>query len=152
MQGEASCSTEVTARAEYIMETNIITIIPIYNNYQDIRTFYTIKAQQTYRFTLFHPPDLSFSSSRFSAPPGAWLAEVSITKCRLRAAEPGGSSCPVQILTSTHAIPQREVSAGEMNHQFGDRYGLAIVSFFIVSLSLLTTCLLKARCEHLLFI
>ena len=38
------------------METNIITIIPIYNNYQDIRTFYTIKAQQTYRFTLFHPP------------------------------------------------------------------------------------------------
>ena len=53
MQGQKLCFTEVTARAEYIMETNIITIIPIYNNYQDIRTFYTIKSQQTYRLKIF---------------------------------------------------------------------------------------------------
>ena len=51
------CSTEKTTREEYIMETNIITIIPIFNNYQDIRTFYTITAEQTYRF---------------SVPSGAW--------------------------------------------------------------------------------
>ena len=48
-QAEKLCSTEVMGRAEYIMEKNIITIIPIYHNYQDIRTFYTIKSQQTYR-------------------------------------------------------------------------------------------------------
>ena len=49
LQGENRCSTEVTTRAEYILETNIITIIPVYNNYQDIRTFYTIQNQQTYK-------------------------------------------------------------------------------------------------------
>ena len=48
-QGENLCRVEVTTRAEYIMETNIITIIPVYNNYQDIRTFYTIHTQQIYK-------------------------------------------------------------------------------------------------------
>ena len=100
------CSTEVTTREEYIMETNIITIIPIYNNYQDIRTFSTIRAEQTYRF---------------SVPSGAWAAEIGVTKCSLRGTEPGVTSCPVQIITSTHSIPQRVTSSGEQVQQFGVR-------------------------------
>ena len=99
----------MTSRAEYIMETNIITIIPIYNNYQDIRTYSTITAKQTYRF---------------SVPSGARAAEIGVTKCRLRGTEPGVSSCPIQIITSPHSIPQRFTSSGEQTEQFGIRSGV----------------------------
>ena len=96
----------MTARAEYIMETNIIAIIPIYNNYQDIRTFSTIRAEQSYRF---------------SVPSGAWVGEIVVTKCSLRGTEPGVTSCPIQMITSTHSIPQRVTSSGEQVQQFGVR-------------------------------
>ena len=44
-----SCTTLLSGRAEYTIERDIITLIPTIHNYQDIRTFYTITNQQTYK-------------------------------------------------------------------------------------------------------
>jgi len=109
-QDDKLCSTEVMGRAEYIMETKIITIIPIYHNYQDIRTFYTIKRQQTYRFFV---------------PSGAWTAQVIVTKCSLRVSDstsgPGVTSCPIQILASPLGIPPHErLRVEQQQEQFGE--------------------------------
>lgn len=105
-QGENLCRVEVTTRAEYIMETNIITIIPVYNNYQDIRTFYTIHKQQIYKL---------------SVPPGAWEGEAMISKCRVRGGDQGVASCPIQLLTSTNTIPQQQIITQDITHQYGVR-------------------------------
>ena len=35
--------------AEHVLETDIITIIPTFYNYQDIRTFYTVNTSQTFK-------------------------------------------------------------------------------------------------------
>ena len=35
--------------AEHVLETDIITIIPTFYNYQDIRTFYTVNTTQTFK-------------------------------------------------------------------------------------------------------
>ena len=44
-----TCSTLLSGRAEYIIERDIITLIPTIHKYQDIKTFYTITNQQTYK-------------------------------------------------------------------------------------------------------
>ena len=35
--------------AEHVLETDIITIIPTFYNYQDIRTFYTVNTSQIFK-------------------------------------------------------------------------------------------------------
>ena len=49
LQEERSCSILLSGRAKYTVERDIITLIPTIHNYQDIRTFYTITNQQTYK-------------------------------------------------------------------------------------------------------
>ena len=49
LQEERTCSTLLSGRAEYTKERDIITLIPTIHNYQDIKTFYTITNQQTYK-------------------------------------------------------------------------------------------------------
>ena len=40
----------VAARAEYIIQENIINIVPSFHNYQDIRTFFSVATRQTFRY------------------------------------------------------------------------------------------------------
>ena len=44
-----NCSPQLSGMAEYLLETNIIRIIPSFYNYQDIKTFYTVKTSQTFQ-------------------------------------------------------------------------------------------------------
>ena len=39
----------VAARAEYIIQDNLINIVPSFHNYQDIRTFFSVVTTQTFR-------------------------------------------------------------------------------------------------------
>ena len=43
------CAPVLSVMAEYLIETDIITIIPTFYNFQDIRTFYTVNATQTFK-------------------------------------------------------------------------------------------------------
>ena len=45
------CAPVLSVMAEYLIETDIITIIPTFYNFQDIRTFYTVNASQTFKET-----------------------------------------------------------------------------------------------------
>jgi predicted phage tail protein len=49
----ADCSVRVVGRVEYWVQKDIITIIPVFHDYQDIMTFNTITGLQTYRSS-FH--------------------------------------------------------------------------------------------------
>ena len=54
-QQDHGCHPLVSLMAEYLIETDIITVIPTFYNYQDIRTFYTVNTTQTFkaRITFF---------------------------------------------------------------------------------------------------
>ena len=39
----------VAARAEYMLEPDVINIVPSFHNYQDIRTFFSVITTQTFR-------------------------------------------------------------------------------------------------------
>ena len=43
------CHPVMSLMAEYLIETDIITVIPTFYNYQDIRTFYTVNTTQTFK-------------------------------------------------------------------------------------------------------
>ena len=43
------CHPMMSLMAEYLIETDIITVIPTFYNYQDIRTFYTVNTTQTFK-------------------------------------------------------------------------------------------------------
>jgi len=88
------CSAVVMGRAEYRVQGNLITLIPIFHSKQDIRSFYTIKKAQAYRFIV---------------PSGAWQAQVNVTKCSLRGSEPAAKqrveNCPIVIRASPEGLP-----------------------------------------------
>ena len=42
--------------AEHVLETDIITIIPTFYNYQDIRTFYTVNTSQIFKVQYWDAP------------------------------------------------------------------------------------------------
>ena len=44
-----TCHPMMSLMAEYLIETDIITVIPTFYNYQDIRTFYTVNTTQTFK-------------------------------------------------------------------------------------------------------
>lgn len=44
-----SCHPVISLMAEYLIETDIITVIPTFYNYQDIRTFFTVNTTQTFK-------------------------------------------------------------------------------------------------------
>ena len=46
---ESKCSPVLNVMAEHVIETDIITVIPTFYNYQDIRTFYTVNTSQTFK-------------------------------------------------------------------------------------------------------
>ena len=48
-QHTQGCHPMVSLMAEYLIETDIITVIPTFYNYQDIRTFYTVNTTQTFK-------------------------------------------------------------------------------------------------------
>ena len=39
----------VAARAEYVLEQDVINIVPSFHNYQDIRTYFTVHTRQTFK-------------------------------------------------------------------------------------------------------
>ena len=43
------CAPVLSMMAEHVLETDIITIIPAFYNYQDIRTFYTVNTSQIFK-------------------------------------------------------------------------------------------------------
>ena len=43
------CAPVLSMMAEHVLETDIITIIPTFYNYQDIRTFYTVNTSQIFK-------------------------------------------------------------------------------------------------------
>ena len=47
--GDERCRPQLTVMAEYLIETDIITVIPTFYNFQDIRTFYTVNTTQTFK-------------------------------------------------------------------------------------------------------
>lgn len=53
------CQPVISVMAEYLVETNVITVIPTFYSYQDIRTFYTVNTTQTFKVRSY----LSFLSS-----------------------------------------------------------------------------------------
>ena len=48
-QHTQGCHPMVSLMAEYLIETDIITVIPTFYNHQDIRTFYTVNTTQTFK-------------------------------------------------------------------------------------------------------
>ena len=48
-QQTQDCHPMMSLMAEYLIETDIITVIPTFYNYQDIRTFYTVNTTQTFK-------------------------------------------------------------------------------------------------------
>ena len=53
---ESRCRPVLSVMAEHVIETDIITVIPTFYNYQDIRTFYTVNTSQTFKVgTIFSP-------------------------------------------------------------------------------------------------
>ena len=48
-EDEEQCRPALTVMAEYVVETDIITVIPTFYNFQDIRTFYTVNTTQTFK-------------------------------------------------------------------------------------------------------
>ena len=49
----SNCGPVLSVMAEHVIETDIITIIPTFYNYQDIRTFYTVNTSQTFKVGRF---------------------------------------------------------------------------------------------------
>ena len=47
--GLQECAPVLSMMAEHVLETDIITIIPTFYNYQDIRTFYTVNTSQIFK-------------------------------------------------------------------------------------------------------
>jgi len=92
--GEDRCRPVLSVMAEYVIETDLITIIPTFYNYQDIRTFYTVNTTQTFKFFV---------------PPGASSGRVDITKCSLRVNNPNvarrSDNCPLIISETSTSIP-----------------------------------------------
>ena len=97
---QPGCGADLSVMAEYTLEPDIVTIIPTFNNFQDIRTFYTVNTSQT--FSLW-------------VPVGAVGGRVEITKCSQRgtslAAGRRPASCPVRLLEAPQRIPSPD-SAG----------------------------------------
>ena len=64
---------------------------------------------------------------RFSAPAGAWMGQMVITKCRVRGADPGGASCPVKVTIGIRTIPNDSsqdmipTRGQKITTQFGER-------------------------------
>ena len=77
----------VAARAEYMLEPDVINIVPSFHNYQDMRTFFTINTRQTFRFHV---------------PAGAWRAAINVTRCS-HASQ--GHACPVELTASADTLP-----------------------------------------------
>ena len=50
---ESRCGPVLSVMAEHVIETDIITVIPTFYNYQDIRTFYTVNTSQTFKVGKF---------------------------------------------------------------------------------------------------
>ena len=53
---ESKCSPVLNVMAEHVIETDIITVIPTFYNYQDIRTFYTVNTSQTFKVVTLYSP------------------------------------------------------------------------------------------------
>ena len=51
----AACQPVISVMAEYLIETNIITVIPTFYNYQDLRTFFSVNTTQTFKVRLIDP-------------------------------------------------------------------------------------------------
>ena len=83
----------VAAKAVYRIEENVITIVPSYHNYQDIRTLFSVTsgARQTFRFAV---------------PEDAWRTEITISKCQVVGGPASPSSCPVLLAASPVTIPR----------------------------------------------
>ena len=65
---DSRCHPMMSLMAEYLIETDIITVIPTFYNYQDIRTFYTVNTTQTFKAQISqllttHPVIISFLTS-----------------------------------------------------------------------------------------
>lgn len=60
---ESKCSPVLNVMAEHVIETDIITVIPTFYNYQDIRTFYTVNTSQTFKVS-----NIVFTSQKKSKP------------------------------------------------------------------------------------
>ena len=60
---ESKCSPVLNVMAEHVIETDIITVIPTFYNYQDIRTFYTVNTSQTFKVS-----NIVFTSRKKSKP------------------------------------------------------------------------------------
>ena len=60
---ESKCSPVLNIMAEHVIETDIITVIPTFYNYQDIRTFYTVNTSQTFKVS-----NIVFTSRKKSKP------------------------------------------------------------------------------------
>jgi hypothetical protein len=46
------CNVRVVGRVEYWIQKDIITIMPVFQDYQDIMTFNTITGLQTYKYVI----------------------------------------------------------------------------------------------------
>lgn len=85
---ESRCRPVLSVMAEHVIETDIITVIPTFYNYQDIRTFYTVNTSQTFKVRTFVSP---------------YKSEASLDLCQFSSF----SSRPVQsvaVLTSVNAV------------------------------------------------
>ena len=62
--------------AEHVLETDIITIIPTFYNYQDIRTFYTVNTSQI--FKVLHYLESERASTNLDYNPGTHQSSVTV--------------------------------------------------------------------------
>ena len=68
---ESRCGPVLSVMAEHVIETDIITVIPTFYNYQDIRTFYTVNTSQTFKvgnlFLRYFIKQRSYNMCQFSS-------------------------------------------------------------------------------------
>ena len=79
--------------AEHVLETDIITIIPTFYNYQDIRTFYTVNTSQIFKV---HYLESERASSNLDYNPGTHQSSVTVQCSELNSLTPifiSSSSC-----------------------------------------------------------
>ena len=81
----------VAAKGLYRVEEDVISIVPSYHNYQDIRTLFSVTSggRQTFRF---HVPDT------------AWRTEITISDCKTVGISTG-TNCPVLLAASPLSLP-----------------------------------------------
>ena len=124
----------VAAKAVYRREENVITIVPSFHNYQDIRTLFSVASRQTFRFAV---------------PGDAWRAEIRVSKCETT----GG--CPVLLSSSPLVIPSSSASNISCLGRATDQCSLALDTMadsdhFVTVTNLASSPLTLAITVHLL--